>query len=561
MKMIINIQIIKGVKMKLLDLWKSKKVTAEVAPEKTIWDAAFPITPKPDKSSLSTELSTGLTITFSGLMNLMPNPDPVLKKMGWNKDIDAYNEILSDPQLYGAIENNRKPGVTSLQMYIDNPDGDKNETEFIEQFVNGLKYRGIYDDLLNQALDTPQFGRMVFGVVWDVVNGKWLPVQISAMPHAICKFDYDGRLKVAEDGINFEEPKHPARYIVLRHKASLVNPYGEALLSRCYWNIRFKKDGLKLWAVFMERYGMPWVQASYNPAAIAKSFSTDMTTAATTLLNKLSTMARNGIIVFPDGTKVDVTKTGDVSSVEIFEKMIRICDEQNTKLQLGHSGATESTSGDKLSNDTTATDVRQHVIDSDKKFPISLMNQLIYWIHQFNFNNQHIPTFNLYKEEDVDMLLAERDAALVPVMQLSNMKFSKDYFIRNYGFDIDDIMESPDAIADSKNIKNDAHAKSHIMDMFNSFYAKADDESEYPEQVLIDEIVSEIVEDDNSFEPMLKLIKGYINKQDDYESALDNLHKMYPKLNTKELQTKMERILFVCDMIGRFSVQDEIGEK
>jgi hypothetical protein len=139
-----------------------------------IWNMAFPDELKPDKSTLTAGLSTGGINIFHGLTDLMPNPDPLLKKMGWGKDVEAYQEILSDPQLYGAIENNRKPGVTSLLTYVKNPEGDKKETEFIEQFINGLKYKGTYDNLVNQSLDTPQFGRMVFGIVWGVIDGKWL---------------------------------------------------------------------------------------------------------------------------------------------------------------------------------------------------------------------------------------------------------------------------------------------------------------------------------------------------------------------------------------------------
>jgi phage gp29-like protein len=544
--------------MKLFKFSKTKEKN-DVNEKKDLpfWDMTFPITPSEDKTSLSKDLTATGNNIFTGLAYLMPNPDPVLKKLGWNKDVDAYKEILSDPQLYGAIENNRKPGVTSLLWYIDNPEGDEKETEYLKGFIKSLHYKGIYDNLINRVLDTPQFGRMVFGVVWDTVDGKWLPVRIEAMPHHLCKFDYNGNLFISEDGgLTFSAPTHPARYIVLRHKPSLTNPYGEALLSKTFWNVRFKKDGMKLWAIFMEKYGMPWVSASYNPNAIAQSFATDMTSAATLLLKKLSLMARNGVIVFPDGTKVDVTKTGDVSSAEIYEKMIRICDEQNTKLELGHSGATESTSGDKLSNDTTATEVRQQIIDSDKKYPISLFNQLIYWIHQFNFGSTHTPTFNLYKEEEVDMALAERDAKLVPVLQVSELRFSKDYLIKNYGFEDDDLVGGTEPAENKVNAKT----KKEFLNYLRPYLNKATSDADFPDQDLIDEVVDEIVAGDDSFENILKAVSGYIDNNENYTDALENLHKLYPHLNTANLQEKMERIMFVSDLIGHFSAKAEIEE-
>ena len=398
------------------------------------WNMVLPET-KGSKSELQKDLSNGINSDlFQGLANVMPNPDPVLKKLGYYQDVDAYKDLLSDPQLYGAIENNRKPGTTSLKMDLGITKVKKAEAEYFTRYFEQIKYNGIYDNSVNHSLDTPQFGRMVFGIVWKIENGYFIPTEISPVPFFLHKFTYDGKLLVSQDGVTFESPKHPAKYIVLRHKPSLENPYGEAVLARCYWNIRFKRDGLQLWALFMEKFGMPWLKASYKPVQIAKAFNTDPGTAATKLLESLATMAKDGIIVFPEGINLEVT-TPKEASTAIYERLVRICDEQNTKLQLGHSGATETTSGDKLSNDTTSTQVRADVVLSDKKYPTVLWNHIIYWIHQFNFSGDKMPKYDLYSEVDVDKALAERDALLSPVLIQSGLKLSKDYFLDKYGFE------------------------------------------------------------------------------------------------------------------------------
>ena len=30
-------------------------------------------------------------------------------------------------------------------------------------------------------------------------------------------------------------------------------------MSRCFWPVAFKKGGFKFWAVFTEKFGMPWL--------------------------------------------------------------------------------------------------------------------------------------------------------------------------------------------------------------------------------------------------------------------------------------------------------------
>ena len=549
--------------MNLLDIFKRKEKQVDQLDLNPVWDLSFPSNLQKDKNSLSDELSSGNYNLFLGLGDLMPNPDPVLKKLGIGKDVDAYLEILSDPQLYGAIENNRKPGVTSLLSTVVTPDGDKKETEFIEKYIDTLRNDGIYDTIFNQSLDTPQFGRTVFGTVWEDVEGYWVPTKISLMPYSLCKFDIKGNLLVSEDGVNFNIPQHPAKYIVLRHKPTIDNPYGEALLSKCYWNVRFKKDGYKLWATFMERFGMPWVKSSYNPAAIAKSFSTDMSNAANILMKKLSLMSKNGIIVFPDGVTVDLTNSMQTSaSIDVFERMVRICDEQNTKLQLGHSGATESTSGDKLSNDTTATDVRSHVIVSDRKYPQNLINHLIYWIHYFNFSNSEIPKFELYKEEDVDQSLATRDATLVPVLTLSGLKLSQKYFEDNYEFKDGDLeqLDTTNQDTSKKQNNNLQNQNLNIGDkILNQILNKAKSKEDHPDQQLIDDIVDEVSSNDEQMQPLLDVVRKFIDKQSDYEEAISNIADLYPDMTGKELLDQFERILFAADIVGRLSVKDELG--
>ena len=551
--------------MKLFDRFKTKKQSS-IHP---IWDLALPSNPLNSKSNLQNDLASGLTSNiFTGLNDIMPNPDPILKTMRWNADIDAYSDLLSDPQLYGVIENNRKPGVTSLLMDLNgNSNADPKEVEFLTKFFDRLIDDGIYDNCVNQSLDTPQYGRMVFGNIWNTVDNYFIPTFISVIPHYYNKFNYGGDLLVSTDGISYNPPVHPAKYIALRHKPTAFNPYGEALLSKCYWNIRFKKDGMKLWAMFMEKYGMPVVAGTYNAATLGASFGVSPQTAADMLFEKLSVMAKDNVIVMPNGVDLKIEKTGAGGDIPIFENLVRICDEQNTKLQLGHSGASESTSGDKLSNDTTATEVRQHIVHSDKKYPVALFNQIIYWIHQFNFSGPEIPRFNLYKEEDVDLAYAQRDATLAPIMTLSGIKPSKSYFIKTYGFTEDDLIETPSGsllpasspapqTSKSNLIAMNYDANKLVKEIKNYKYLNAADGN--PDQKLIDISADDQQSDTSLTDIMINAVMKYLNNKDDAESAISDLAKLLPDMNDAKFQSELEKILFAADMVGRFSVLDEL---
>lgn len=548
-----------------------------------IWNMAFPDTKK-DKASLGDELSSGLQYDiFRGLSSIMPNPDPVLKKLGWNKDIEAYKEILADPQLYGAIENNRKPGVSSQQIYIKNPNGDQAEIDFLQKWFEKLQNSGEYQTKVNQSLDTPQFGRMVFGTVWQIVDNKFLPVRIEAMPHELCKFDYDGNLMISDDGVTFNKPINPAKYLLLRHKNSLANPYGEPILSRCYWNVRFKKDGFKLWAEYADRFGMPTIHGSYNTAAIEKAFNLPAEAAATQLFEKLQNMARGGVIVTPDGTTITMVPGGNVSSSDIFERLVRICDEQNTKLQLGHSGATESTTGALLTAENTALRVRQEITDSDKQYPTNLFNQIISWIHYFNFTGPEIPRFDLYASSAVDQETADRDAKLVPVFTLSGIRWTEDYFKNTYGFEDGDIEPLPAGtlpVIPSGNPKAPAlpapkpsnpalpapatpalPAKTGNEALIEFLMMSKAQSKEYPDQLAIDEFADYVFnrpeENNKMMNKLLKPIIEFVNSGKSLEQMLADYHKLLPKMKSNDVYNLVLKLKNVADIHGYNSAHNE----
>lgn len=499
---------------------------------------------KIDTGSLTANL-TKHGMQFLGFSDIMPNPDPILKNLGWGKDIEAYSELLSDPQLYGAIENNRKPGVKSLLRYLDNDKTPKAEMEFFTNYFDSLLKTGLYDNITSHALDTPYYGRMVMGIVWGDVDGYFLPVQISPMPLRHCKFNYDGELLVSDVMGSFKPPEHPARFITLKHKPTVDNPYGEALLSKCYWNVLFKKEGRKLWAMYVEKFGMPWVAGSYNAMAMANTFGTNNVSEVGQLfLDELSSMARDGVIVFPDGANVNLMNGDSKSSTEVYERLVRICDEQNTKLILGHSGATESTSGDKLSNDTTATDVRKSIIDADKKFPIVFWNELISWIHYFNFPGSERPIFDLYAKEDVDMQYADRDAKLAPVLMQSGKKLSKNYFVKTYGFDESDIEDNDDASQPMINASQRA--------LFVN-----ESKPKYKDQELIDELSDDSVAGSKSTEEILADVIEKVNNIEGFDELKNEIGEMLAKIDTDNFQENVTNILFLADVIGRLSAKSE----
>ena len=373
------------------------------------------------KKKITDEIATRKrALNFYSLINILPDPDIVLKKQG--KDITVYKELLCDPHVFACCQS-RKSGVLSLEWEINRGiDKDKN-AQLIEDL---LKKLDIYK-IINDILDASQFGFQPLEILWKKdKSGYILPDKIIAKPQEWFCFDDDNNLKFRTKENYYGEELPDKKFLCPQANPSYNNPYGERTLSRVFWPVTFKKGGMKFWVIFTEKYGMPHLIGKH-PRGASKE-ETD------SLADMLEEMVQDAIAVIPDDSSVEIKEANKSSSAEIYEKLIDKMNAEISKAILGQTLTTEIGSTGSYAASNTHMAVRQDIIDSDKKLVETTINQLITWIYELNFPNQNIPVFEMYEEEDVDLTLAQRDK----ILSETGVKFTKEYFIKNYGLEDED---------------------------------------------------------------------------------------------------------------------------
>jgi phage gp29-like protein len=376
---------------------------------------------KDEKSSLSAEIATRQrSIDFYSLGMYLPNPDPVLKKAG--KDIAVYNELLSDGHLGGCVTS-REAGVKSLEWMIDRGKAQTRQAKLVEDMFKNMDI----DNILSEILKAPLFGYSPLEVIWEKVGNYVLPKDIVGKPHEWFVFSEDNELRFrTRENWNGEELP-PRKFLLARHKPTYQNPYGFAELSRCFWPITFKKGGYKFWVVFTEKYGTPFLVGKV-PRGTQK-------TEIDTLADTLEQMIQDAIAVIPDDSSVEMlVAQGKGASPSIFKDLIESCKSEVSIALLGQNLTTE-VKGGSFAATQSHMDVRKDITDSDKKMAERVFNELIGWTWELNFSSGEKPAFSMYEQEDVDKTLAERDQILTQ----AGVKFTKQYFIKGYGFDEADI--------------------------------------------------------------------------------------------------------------------------
>lgn len=476
------------------------------------------------KKGITEEIATRKrALNFYSLANILPDPDIVLKKQG--KDIRIYKELLCDPHVFACTQS-RKAGVLSLDWEINRGlDKDQN-AEDVENLLKKLDIQKLMSDIL----DATQFGFQPLEIIWKKdKSGHIMPERVTAKPPEWFCFDDDNNLKFRTKENYYGEIVPNKKFLLAQNNPSYNNPYGERTLSRVFWNVTFKKGGLKFWVVFTEKYGMPHLIGKHPRGSTKEETNS--------LADMLEDMVQDAIAVIPDDSSIEIQEASKSSSAEIYEKLIDKMNTEISKAILGQTLTTEIGSTGSYAASNTHMQVRQDIVDSDKKLVEGVINQLIQWIYEINFANAEVPVFELYEPEDVDLTLAQRDK----ILSDTGVKFTKEYFIKNYGLEEEDFDIREDIIPASPNFKE----------------FKEEEEKLVPGQAQIENLFKFITEGDlnkqaqSMLSPLIKLFESCENYEEAFELLTDkNLH-------SKQFEQTIQKALFLCELQGRSDGLDE----
>jgi len=465
---------------------------------------------------LSEEIATRKrSINFYSLGSYLPDPDIVLRKQG--KDIKVYKELLCDSHVFACVQS-RKAGVLSLEWDINRGIDKDQNAKIIVQLLKNLDIAKIINDILDASL----FGFQPIEVIWGKVNNLILPIELKSKPPEWFCFDEENQLKFRTKEHYFGEELPPKKFLCPQSNASYDNPYGERVLSRVFWPVTFKKGGLKFWVIFTEKYGIPHLIGKH-PRGASKE-DTD------TLADLLENMVQDAIAVIPDDSSVEIQEANKSSSAEIFEKLIDKMNAEISKAILGQTLTTEIGSSGSYAASNTHMQVRQDIIDADKKLVERTINQLIQWVYEINFSSEEVPVFELYQEEDVDLTLAQRDK----ILSEAGVKFTKEYFIKAYGLEDEDF-----------DIRED------IIPATPQFSEFKEEFPTVPGQEQIDKLFQFLSETELSkqAQAMLAPLISLLENCEDYEEAFELLSDK--NLHNKKLEQSIQKAMFLCELQGR----------
>ena len=114
----------------------------------------------PTAEQLSSQIAVLSRFGMSGFGGWLPNPDPILRKLG--RQIDVYRELLRDPLVGGQVRR-RKAVVARLQWRLDGDDVPPNVRDTIQAALAQHDLDRLIKDILNATL----FGYQPIEIIWQ----------------------------------------------------------------------------------------------------------------------------------------------------------------------------------------------------------------------------------------------------------------------------------------------------------------------------------------------------------------------------------------------------------
>ena len=358
---------------------------------------------------------------------ILLNPDKTLRQEGIN-NTELYEDLLRDPQVRSNLQT-RRMAVIGKEWSIT-PASDKHQdqkiADYVQQVLENFDFAGARLALL-QAIVT---GFKVSEIMWEYSEGDVWIKEMIGKPTRRWSFGLKQELRMLTRANTFEgDPVPDRKFQIFRYTSDNGSPYGDGLGSSLWWSVWFKKNAIKFWLIFSEKFGTPTVIGKYPVGTPQYQQSA--------LLNALQAVQQESAIKIPNTMVIDLLEAQRTGALDNYEMLASFMNAEITKTLLGQTLTTEMGHSGRGSSGGQAAatiheEVRQDYIKADADLLSNQLNsQVLKWLVDYNFPGvKQYPKIWIRSEDGGELKpLADRDA----ILQKMGLRIPASYIYDNYG--------------------------------------------------------------------------------------------------------------------------------
>ena len=332
-------------------------------------------TVRPDTRAVATTLD-GRDITRGYVLPQLrlPPQDSVLTQHGF-ADLRIYEDLLRDDQVNTSFRKLRL-AVTGKEVYVE-PGGtrriDKMAADSLKAQVQALSFDSKTDKMLFGSF----YGYSVSEMMWGQEGREVFIDDIRVRKARRFFFDGAMRLRLQTTDNPMGEIMGPRKFwLNVRGADNDDSPYGLGLAHSLYWPVLFKRNGLRFWLIFLEKFGMPTAKGTYRPGATPEEKSN--------LLSALAAITTDSGVIMPEGMGVELIEAARQGGAD-YESMHKFMNDAIARVITGHSSTSESTPG-RLGGESMAESGFEDIVKAEADSLCETFNRgPARWLTEWNY--------------------------------------------------------------------------------------------------------------------------------------------------------------------------------
>lgn len=313
---------------------------------------------------LTTEIATtreGRDITRPFVSGLQQPRDPrLLGAVDWG----VYERIHQDDQVFSTFQQRRTAVVSRSWSVLPGDDADPRSVEAADRLGKTLDRIG-WDRITDKMLFARFNGYAVAEIIWEARDGLIDFGRITVRHARRFRYNDAGELRLLTRNMSAGELLPDRKFWTLAMGGSDDDElYGRGLAEWLYWPTLFKRNGLRFWNTFLDKFGTPTAKGTYRPGTPRGDIEK--------LLGALQAIATDSGIVVPEGVAIELLQAARSGTAD-FAKMCEYMDGAIAKIVLSQTMTTDN--GASLSQSQTHAGVKLEVIKSDADLQCGSFNE------------------------------------------------------------------------------------------------------------------------------------------------------------------------------------------
>jgi phage gp29-like protein len=396
---------------------------------------------------------------------------------GWLRSYDIYENIARDPHAYAVLQKRYMAVIGREWEVVPASDRaiDKKAADMVRYHLENLAHNfeeeddeasislaGGFDQTCLELLKASLYGFSVGETIWAQDGKEVYPLEIQDCDIRRFTFtpgDRSYKLRLLTPGNSFTGEALPAKKFIVHRFTSgglAADPYGFGLGSRLFFPNFFKRNAVKFWLIFADKWA--------SPTAVGKHPRNATTEEKDNLMQMLRAIASDSGIIIPENVMVEFLEAQRSGTTNTYQELVEFCNREMSKTVLGETGSTDQQgSGGSRARDQVGNEVRIEIAKGDADLLSETLNRtLVRWICRFNLPDATPPKVwrkfpELSEKEDLGAR-ATRDNTIV---SLSGRSLTEKYLVDTYSVEFEPpeaTQSNPDDAPDIRSLLEDAAA-------------------------------------------------------------------------------------------------------